>query len=418
MKPQEKKLLPAFLIIAFVASLLSVNPVSSATPLLKMDPSILYAASGQSFKVNITVSNVELLYAWQVNMSFDPNVLEFVNATEGDFLKRQPEGSYQAGLRMEEDWVLFGWATRGIYPGESGSGLLGAAEFKVIGVGESDLKFEKVGNMTILMGQTADLFPPNFYEIPFTAEHSFFTNLETPPVADFTYSPEIPRINVTTTFDASASSATPPLQIIEYFWDFGDGTNATVTTPTVKHNFTTGGLFTVSLTVFDNASMPTIWYELYGTKKLILNVAFAHDLAVKNVVPLKKKVAVGEIVSINVTVWNKGIETESFNVTAYYDTNKISTLQVESLSEGEEESLLFNWDTTDVAEGDYQIKAVASAVEGEVYFDDNEFIDGTVTVEEASQALPTTLIIGGVIGVGLVLAVILVVYMRRRGSST
>ena len=70
----------------------------------------------------------------------------------------------------------------------------------------------------------------------------------TPPVANFNYS-----INdLTVTFDAS-ESYDPDGEIVEYFWDFGDG--ETGYGVIVEHNYT-GGLatYTVELTVTDNGS--------------------------------------------------------------------------------------------------------------------------------------------------------------------
>lgn len=436
MKLEKKRLLLTFLVIVFISSLLKINPVSSATETkLSLAPQINYAAPDESFIVNITVSSVQKLYAWQVNMSFDPNVLEFVNVTEGDFLKRQPEGSALSGINAAvPGWALFGWTTIGEYAGEDGSGLLATMEFRVLTKGESALAFENYGaqpqNYTYLLAQTSPVAPPFFYKTQFTVEHGFFTNLFNPPVADFTYSPEIPGINQSTTFNASASTTISPLEITEYFWDFGDETNATVTTPTVNHTYTTGGAFTVSLTIFDNATasqlvnsiynttgMPRIWYEIYSTKEVILSFAFAHDVAVTNITISKVEVAPGETVSINITVLNKGANPEDFTVTVYYDTNEIGTKQVEGLNSGEERTLIFSWDTTGVAEGEYQIKAVASGIEGEGYVDDNEFIDGTVTVKTASESFPTTLVIGGAIGAGVIILV-LVIFMRRRSTPS
>jgi PKD repeat protein len=432
MKLEKTKLLVPFLIIAFAATLLNVRPVSSADTRLQMNPPIMHKAAGETFQTNITVSSVQKLYAWQANMSFNPNVLEFVNVTEGEFMKQQPEGTTSA-LRLdhiEDGWVLFGWTTNGAYIGEDGGGVLATVEFRVLSVGESPLRFENVGNATYLLGQTAPVAPPQFYDIEFTPEDGLFTNMLTPPMADFTHSPEVPGIDQSITFDASASSATSPLEIVEYFWDFDDGTNATVTTPTIEHTYTTGGIFKVSLTVFDNATaselvqsiynttdMPRIWYELYGTKEVTLGIAFAHDIAVTNVTVSQTEIVPGDAVSIDVTVLNQGTESEDFTVTVYYGTNEIETRQVDSLSSGEEKTLTFSWDTTGVAEGNYQIRAVASAVEGEGNIDNNEYVDGTVTVEATTGAFPTTLVVGGVIGVAIVLILILVIY-RRRGAST
>lgn len=433
----EKKILiavfSAFLLVATLTNFETAS--SSATAKISLDPTIMYKAVGESFKVNVTVSGAEFLFAWQMNMSFNSDVLNFVNITEGDFLAWQPDGTFGT-QKVQESSMLFGWSTIGEYQGISGSGVLATVEFEVVAEGESLLKFEtdpiyhnKTGTwiyLTYLTAQNSPNPPPDFDDLEFTSQNGLFSNALTPPVADFTYSPDPPGINQPITFNASASSATAPLEIAEYYWDFGDGTNASVTTATTEYTYTTGGIFTASLTVIDDATasalvqsqfnitdMPRIWYELFSTKEVTLSIAYAHDVAVTNVAVSKTVVNAGETVSIDVTVRNDGTESEDFSVTTYYGTNTIDTQQVDGLSPGSEETLTFSWDTTGVAEGDYQIKAIASTVEGEVDTNDNEFKDGTVTVNVVSEPFPTTLVIGGAIGVIIILAVV-VFYMRRK----
>jgi PKD repeat protein len=79
------------------------------------------------------------------------------------------------------------------------------------------------------------------------------------PTANFTWTPKAPIVNRTITFDASNSTlgwsktkgAYSP--IISYTWNFSDGTgNITVTTPTITHNFTQPGNYTVKLTILDD----------------------------------------------------------------------------------------------------------------------------------------------------------------------
>jgi len=53
----------------------------------------------------------------------------------------------------------------------------------------------------------------------------------------------------TCAFDASASFFPPA--IVDYFWDFGDGTTGEVQTPTIQHTFTSAGTYNVQLTVFN-----------------------------------------------------------------------------------------------------------------------------------------------------------------------
>jgi PKD repeat protein len=58
-------------------------------------------------------------------------------------------------------------------------------------------------------------------------------------------------VNVAVTFDGSASRD-PDGSIAIYWWQFGDGGSASVSTPTVAHTYTTAGTFTLTLWVQDN----------------------------------------------------------------------------------------------------------------------------------------------------------------------
>jgi len=69
------------------------------------------------------------------------------------------------------------------------------------------------------------------------------------PVASFTESAEAVYTGEVILFNASSSSD-PDGTIIKYFWDFGDGTNATGITTT--HSYSAAGNYTVTLTVTDD----------------------------------------------------------------------------------------------------------------------------------------------------------------------
>jgi len=103
-----------------------------------------------------------------------------------------------------------------------------------------------------------------------------------------------------------------------------------------------------------------------------------HSIAITNIIVSPIKVAVGESVSINVTVINLGNWAESFNVTVKYDNTEIETQPVGNLVQGVNITLTFNWNTTGVAEGTYTIRAVASSVPGEIDTTDNTSPDVTV----------------------------------------
>ena len=79
---------------------------------------------------------------------------------------------------------------------------------------------------------------------------SIITVFDSPPVAIFTESKETAYVDETITFDAS-DSYDPDGSIVEYFWDFGDGT--TTTGAVVNHAYTNYGIYTVTLNVTDSA---------------------------------------------------------------------------------------------------------------------------------------------------------------------
>jgi PKD repeat protein len=290
--------------------------------------------------------------------------------------------------------------------------------------------------MTKLIEMYIPPIPPGKkqYEIlPYTAENGVFTNLIHPPTAGFTHSPSLPNINEEIAFDASSSSATAPLTIVEYRWNFGDGTEIVYVgdnlTATTTHTFTTGGVFNVTLTVIDDASttelirtvfdtttMPLVWYELHSTKTVSINIKLGHDVRITFVNPSATVVTKGDRVTITVTVQNIGLETETFDVKVYYGTTLIDTKQVVDLTSEEERDVSFEWDTTNVEPGDYQIWAEA-ILEGDANLQNNKFTDGTVALSAGPGGIPITMIIAAVVGVIAVLGVGAFLFMRRRGSS-
>lgn len=428
MKQKYKSVISLLTTISVIAVFANVN-ITYSIATVSVDPSLQYAAPGEHFTIDMKVANVANVHTWQVSMYFNSSMLSFVNVTEGDFLRKG--GRETVGLSyldlVEDGYALFTWSIKGEF-WESGSGTLATVEFLVLERGESRINIDDPQTILIKMNP-APLSPGQEPEeiIPATVVDGLFFNLFDPPVADFTYSPSLPGINETITFDASASSTTAPLEIVEYRWDFGDGTTTTETDPVTTHSYTTGGTYNASLTVTDNAdvtgtlveamynttTMPQTWFERYSTKIEVIDVKLSHNIAVTDVTASHEEVIVGETVSIEVTVLNKGTEPENFNVIAYYGDNPIETKPVTSLESGEQEMLTFDWDTTGVAEGTYVISAEATDVVGEAHPQDNEFTNGDVTVKAPPPPFPTTLVIAAVVVV-VVLVIIVLVYMRRR----
>ncbi len=85
-----------------------------------------------------------------------------------------------------------------------------------------------------------------------------------------------------------------------------------------------------------------------------------HDVAVTDVYSIFNWVYQGEIDPIVVTVVNEGDFTETVDVYAFYGGIQAAPKQTISLNAGDNQTLTFNWDTTGVPLGFYQISANAT----------------------------------------------------------
>ncbi len=89
-----------------------------------------------------------------------------------------------------------------------------------------------------------------------------------PPVANFNFSPSDPIVGGIVSFDASSSSD-PDGSITSYAWNFGDG--STGSGQFVTHAFAASGTYSVTLTVTDNEGAQ-------GTKVKSVNVGTSEDV--------------------------------------------------------------------------------------------------------------------------------------------
>ena len=111
--------------------------------------------------------------------------------------------------------------------------------------------------------------------------------------------------------------------------------------------------------------------------------AEGHDVAVVNVEPASPIIYDDWAVNISVMAMNNGSFTESFTVTAYYDSNTIGAKNVTNLLPGENTTLVFTWNTSETTQDlyiPYNIRAEASTVAGETETANNLLVDGPVTV--------------------------------------
>jgi hypothetical protein len=85
-------------------------------------------------------------------------------------------------------------------------------------------------------------------------------------------------------------------------------------------------------------------------------------------------------VKVNVTVLNEGNFTETFNVTLYANSTIVGTQTVSGLAAGAQTVLIYSWNVTGWAHGNYTISAYAVPVLGEINVADNTCNDGVIKV--------------------------------------
>ncbi len=133
-----------------------------------------------------------------------------------------------------------------------------------------------------------------------------------------------------------------------------------------------------------------------------------HNVAILNVVPSTQLAYVGSVLNISVSVKNKGLETESFNITIYANQIAIGEVHIERLSSSAEMLVIFEWNTSNVPLGYYLISAVADRVEGETELQDNVFSDGTVTVMPFPSPYPSEFSLLGLGALALIIVIALI----------
>jgi hypothetical protein len=141
------------MLAVILAIMLTPRPASSpTTTVVGTQPLPSTAPTGTNFDVNVTVADVQDLYGWEINMTFNPTVLEVVDMVEGPFLLDFADslGIYTWPLGPIIDntagWVQMSDSLFSFDPltdGADGSGVLATITFHVLTKGTVPLHFEK-----------------------------------------------------------------------------------------------------------------------------------------------------------------------------------------------------------------------------------------------------------------------------------
>jgi PKD repeat protein len=193
-----------------------------------------HASPGESTVSMITIHNATNLGSIDLELTYNHSVVVVTNASAGDF--------DETVTNLEENATGFVKivAFQAENPGLNGTVVLAELELTAIGGANvcSPLNLS-VKKMTDATPECADL--------PCTVRNGTFSTNRL-PVADAGPDRTV-VLNDTVRFNASGSYD-PDGALIAYFWDFGDGSNATGVN--VTHRYTKNGIFVVTVTVTDN----------------------------------------------------------------------------------------------------------------------------------------------------------------------
>ena len=117
----------------------------------------------------------------------------------------------------------------------------------------------------------------------------------------------------------------------------------------------------------------------------MVRVGYA-DVALVSAFPNVARVYVGGTVEITVVARNQGNFTETFSIIVYVNTTLIQVQTVANLAPRNQTTIIFCWNTTGFAKGNYAITAKATPVLGETDTEDNTLTEGWVLVTIPSDA--------------------------------
>lgn len=130
--------LSVLIISAVVVALLFMNRTPSLARIY-VNPQTAEKTVGQNFAVNLSVSDVANLYAWQVKLAYDHTILELVKTVQGSFLGASDVTFFTYKVNDTSGFILMDCTLLGNLSGVNGSGTLATIEFHVIQSGSCDL---------------------------------------------------------------------------------------------------------------------------------------------------------------------------------------------------------------------------------------------------------------------------------------
>jgi hypothetical protein len=133
--------------LAFVLITAAMGGALAEPATVSFDPTQVNELSpGEQFTINLAIADISNLFGWQINVTFNPSVLNAVRVMEGSFLRSVNKTSMpKPVLDNSRGFVLAAVSLMPPYPsvGATGSGILANMTFSVKSSGGSTLHFDE-----------------------------------------------------------------------------------------------------------------------------------------------------------------------------------------------------------------------------------------------------------------------------------
>ena len=235
-------------------------------PSISLDPASYTATQlNETFTLNITISNVQNLWGWEANVTWDLQYLNLLSKHEGDFMKNQVDSTFFQAVKVEDDVLQFNDAASSSGSEEeqsaSGSGVLATMQFQVIA--------QTLSTSILLSG--ISLLGPNPNNATTGTPHPVITPasdsatttvsliIAGPPTANAGENQTVP-LGTGVILNASKSISTGTGTT--YTWTFMDVTQQNLTGMIANYTFNNPGTYNITLTVQDSLGNDTSYVTI------------------------------------------------------------------------------------------------------------------------------------------------------------
>ncbi|NOT86403.1 MAG: hypothetical protein HOP02_16840 [Methylococcaceae bacterium] len=126
-----------------LAGLVALFALPIQASVISITPSTSTVNVGQSFSLNVNVSEISDLYAFQFDLGYDPSVISATSISEGGFLSTGGSTLFIGGTIDNANGTISNTSDllNGAIPGVTGSGILATIDFTALTAGSSGVSF-------------------------------------------------------------------------------------------------------------------------------------------------------------------------------------------------------------------------------------------------------------------------------------